>query len=373
MTAREQLRVAVLYPANLASPRATPTRARINIQAIGQKVALHVIAEAGDSGSPASTTCSGDRGGDSKGREFSRLGFFRYTRRALRQLEAIKPDVIHAITTVAALPAALYKRRHPSTRFIFEMHGLAYFEQQDLRIGKRLALGFLDYWGAKHADAIIAMSHTQRDLLQRIYRARPEKIHVLWGPVDLDLFSYKEPRPSPPFVVGYCGNDCFWQGLATIFEASRILEPHPEIHFLLMGFPKERYLGIGLPNVTFTGPISRAETPGYLSRCHVLLSPRIGHPATETQYPFKLSAYLAAGRPVVVTAVNDQPAVVRQADCGFIVPPGNARALAEAILDLYRMPESQRLFLGRNARLFAERHLSLGHLSDMLLQIYRNS
>lgn len=368
MTTQEQLRVTVLYPANLASQRATPTRARINIQAVKQNVHLEVVEPTGNLDSPGTHP---DEQNLENPNDITRVrGFLTYTRKALQRLEAFKPNVVHAITTVAALPAVLYKRRYPSIRLVFEMHGLSYFEQQELQLFKRLGLGLIDYWGARRADVIIAMSYTQRDLINRLFRTHPAKVQVLWGPVDLDVFYTKDPSPSPPFIVGYSGNDLFWQGLETVFDACRLLEPYEDIRFLLMGFPGERYAKLGLRNATFTGPLSREETPAYLNRCHVLLSPRIAHKATETQYPFKLSAYLATGRPVIATAVNDQPVVINQANCGVIVPPGNAEALAEAILGLYRMPESARLALGRNARSFAENNLSISHLTEALLRIY---
>lgn len=371
MSLQEKPRVVVIYPAELTSPRATPTRVRLNIEAVENSLNLEVIAQESKPNPPDACSFKQDKQHDRKSSMPS--GFLGFTKTALRRLDEVKPDVIHAVTTVAVLPAVLYKRRHPSVRIVFEMHGLSYFEQRELQFLKRLVLGFIDFWGARRADAVIAMSYTQRELIRRLFRVNPAKIRVLWGPVDLNLFCSGDPPPSPPFIVGYCGNDLFWQGLETVYEACRLLEPYPDIRFLLMGFPGERYASLGLHNATFTGPLSREETPSYMNRCHVLLSPRIAHKATETQYPFKLSAYLATGRPVIVTSVNDQRTVVERADCGVITPPGDARALADAILHLYRMPERERLTLGRNARSFAENSFSIEHLGEALLNLYCKS
>ena len=51
----------------------------------------------------------------------------------------------------------------------------------------------------------------------------PDKVRVSWGPVDLRLFRYAEPPPAAPFVVGYAGNDVFWQGTDTIIASARLL------------------------------------------------------------------------------------------------------------------------------------------------------
>ena len=367
MAPEESLRVVFIFPANLGGARATPIRACVTIQAVRERFQTHALALGGD---PAWVEILpvGQQRADGRPPRFR---LWRFTQEALPRLEALAPQVIHAITTVAAVPALLYKRRHPHTRLVFEMHGVTCLELREAWWHKRLFYGLLDYLGARQSDAIVAMSCTQRDFLRRWFHVEPEKIHVLWGPVDLELFRYQAPPPSPPFVVGYSGNDRFWQGFETILEACRLLQQYADIHFVLMGFPPERYLGLGLRNATFAGVLPREEVPAHLSRCHILLSPRAGGSVTETQCPFKLSAYLALGRPVIASAVSDQPMILNQADCGLVVPPGNAGALAEAILQLWRMPEIRRLELGYNARLFAERHLSLQHLADALSEIYR--
>jgi glycosyltransferase involved in cell wall biosynthesis len=214
------------------------------------------------------------------------------------------------------------------------------------------------------------MSFSQRELLRRWLRVRREKVRVLWGPVDLQLFRYEEPPPAPPFVVGYAGNDVFWQGTETVIAAARLLRDQRDIRVHLLGFPAERYRD-GLPdNVSLLGVVPRDEVPTALARCHVLVSPRARLVVSDSQYPFKLSAYLAAGRPVVATEVSDQPRVIGEAGCGVVVPPGDPAALAEALRRLAALPGAERLALGRRARAFAEQRLSLDALADALVTIY---
>jgi glycosyltransferase involved in cell wall biosynthesis len=188
--------------------------------------------------------------------------------------------------------------------------------------------------------------------------------------VDLDLFRYEDPPPAPPFILGYSGNDVFWQGTETVLAAARLLQDDPGLRVHLMGFPVERYREAAPSNVSLLGVVPRDDVPRQLARCHVLVSPRARHFVSNSQYPFKLSAYLAAGRPIVATAVSDQPHVLGEAGCGVIVPAGDAHALAEAVRRLAALPEAERLALGRRARAFAERRLSPDSLVVALTAIY---
>jgi glycosyltransferase involved in cell wall biosynthesis len=360
-TVRRPARVAFVFPWDLESEKATAIRARLTIEAVRGLREGHTV------DTVAVVSPKLDRLPRAKG-----FWLQRFVPAALRELEASTPDVIHAITTQSIVPALLYRRRHPGTRVVFEMHGLTCLELDGVRLGRRLLLGLLDTWGARGADAIVAMSFSQRDLLRRWLRVRPDKVRVLWGPVDLELFRYREPPPAPPFIVGYAGNDVFWQGTETIVAAARLLQDDPGIRVRLMGFPVERHRA-GMPrNVTLLGVVPRDAVPLELARCHVLVSPRARHVVSDSQYPFKLSAYLAAGRPIVATAVSDQPRVVGEAGCGVIVPPGDAAALAAALRRLVALPDSERAALGRLGRAFAEQRLSPGALAHALVAIYND-
>jgi glycosyltransferase involved in cell wall biosynthesis len=365
--------IAYLYPdpKHLKIERASTIRARLTIRALRHVVQVHELAMVGAPNWVESPSVEPSISHE-KDRRPTRLGLWHFSRRALVFLEEIRPQIIHAITTHAIAPSLVFKHRHPETRVVFEMHALAYLELRNDLLRRRLTSGLLDYLGARRADHIVAMSHTQRELLKKWFRVRPEKVLVSWGPVDMDLFRYQDPSPSPPFLVGYSGGDEFWHGLNTILEAARILQYDEEIRFLLMGFPSEQYVGLGLTNVAFFDALPREEVVGHLSRCHLTLSPTKGGRVTDSQYPFKLSAYLASGRPVVATSASDQPLVLKQADSGFVVPPNDSRALAEAILRVKSMEEDKRLELGQNARRFAERNLSLNKLADDLLDIYHS-
>jgi glycosyltransferase involved in cell wall biosynthesis len=299
-----------------------------------------------------------------------RLSSFRFARRAFPILKRYRPDVIHAMTTGAVLAAFFYKLRHPTVRLVFESHGLMRYEMASARPAAKLYYSALDRLGVLIADAVIVMSHTQKAIMVRHRMGPSKKMRVLWGPVETVSIPSASPPSEPPLRLGYLGNGSFWQGVDTIYEAAGMLGEDKDLEVVLAGVePPENRSVPG--NVRFMGRLPEDEGPTFLQSCHVLLSPRLGGPVTQTQYPHKLSYYLAAGRPVIASNVNDQPKILQMAGCGRTFDPGDSASLARAVSEMTNVGREERIEMGKRARRFAERHLSLEALKRALNEIYR--
>jgi glycosyltransferase involved in cell wall biosynthesis len=79
---------------------------------------------------------------------------------------------------------------------------------------------------------------------------------------------------------------------------------------------------------------------------------------------------LAMGLPVVSTTVGSIPDVVVDGETGFVVPPRDARALAERI-DLLLKDASLRKRMGEQGRALVERSYALDRMLDELERVYR--
>ncbi|MEK7133862.1 MAG: glycosyltransferase family 4 protein [Patescibacteria group bacterium] len=298
------------------------------------------------------------------------VGMFSFTRAALSALKSFGPDIVHGFTTASVPSMLIYKwfvnRR---AKVVFEMHGLAWLEQKHASsFFKRLLFLKMDYLGLWFSNAVIAMSNTEKTFLSK--RASGRRIHVLWGPVDF-LPEYVEPPPRPFSAVGYVGNSERWQGLEHVIEAAELLQDRGDIRFELAGFnfeDEQRFPRLN--NVHYVGRVERKDVLAFLHACNVLISSRLSEPVSDMQFPQKLSEYLAAGRPVIVSSASDQALVVTEGRCGSVLSSVDGHAIAEAITHFAGLSRDEKAQLGKNAREFCKKNLHITAFSTKLKAVY---
>jgi glycosyltransferase involved in cell wall biosynthesis len=89
--------------------------------------------------------------------------------------------------------------------------------------------------------------------------------------------------------------------------------------------------------------------------------------------PLTLLEAMGAGVPAISTRVGRAPEVIEDGENGRLVPPGDAAALAAAILEAYQHPEWRRQWAERGERTIGEKY-SLDHMlrqfADIYLELY---
>ncbi len=169
-------------------------------------------------------------------------------------------------------------------------------------------------------------------------------------------------------VILYAGAHGPANDLQVVLEAARLLQGSM-VHFLLVGDGKDKprlqqlAASWGLENVTFLPPLPKRQMPALLSTVDIGLA--ILKPLDEykTTYPNKVFDYMAAGLPVLLAIDGVIRDVVEAAGCGIFIPPGNAKALAEASIKLACDPDLRRTMGGRG-RTYLERHFDRRHLGE---------
>lgn len=175
------------------------------------------------------------------------------------------------------------------------------------------------------------------------------------------------------FPVVFAGNVGAGQAVEVIVEAAELLHPYPEIRFIVFGqgsrweWLREQVQTKGLTNLHLPGRFPVNTMPGLMQKASALLVTLTGEPIFALTVPNKVQAYMAAGRPILACLNGEGARIVEEAAAGLSVPAGDAKALAAAVLRLYRMLPEQRAEMGANGRRYFKEHFDHDKLIDELV------
>jgi glycosyltransferase involved in cell wall biosynthesis len=217
-------------------------------------------------------------------------------------------------------------------------------------------------------SVVLANSNAVRDSLVADDGFALGKLRVILNGVDTDRF--QGPSQRTRLFPGVMGTLIVAVGNMhsevkghrwLITAAAAVVSEFPNTRFVLVGDGSERprferqVAELGLTrNVVFLG--QRPDIPEILSACDVAVL------ASRSEgMPNAILEYMAAGLPVVATAVGGTRDLVSNRATGYLVPPENSEALASAILDCLRNPEAAR-GIAENGRLMVERKFSFDRL-----------
>ena len=151
--------------------------------------------------------------------------------------------------------------------------------------------------------------------------------------------------PDDKIIVLYSGNMGYKHGLKNVLETAKYLQAQAKIHFVFCGTGAVRSDlesdAKGLPNVQFLPLQPLEKLNGLLNIADIHILPQRAD-AADLVMPSKLSGMLASGKAVIATANPGTEVAEIVGRLGVVVPPGDALALADAILGLADNPERMR-------------------------------
>lgn len=279
-------------------------------------------------------------------------------------------DAVFCFNTSPVLmcwPAIRYARKHkiPFTNYVLDLwpENLYSVLPVSNKLLRRIAQGVSDHL-YKQADRLIAMSEPlQQRLCERT--GKPKSAVAAIPQYCEDFYAVPqhdaalEERFAGRFNLVFTGTFTPAQSLDMVLRA--VLEARAagaeSLHLLLVGDGMSRESLQTLAQelhaedaVTFYGSVPAKEVPKFTALADALLISLSDSPDLGLTVPGKLASYMAAGKPILASMNGAGFAAVQQSGGGLVSPACDQHALAENMLRLTTMTETDRAALGTKAK-----------------------
>ena len=320
-----------------------------------------------------------------------RHGFFRTARDWVVAQHASDPwDIVHSQSY-----AAIGLRRCSPAPLVATLFGVSFGETQYEAVVfralsarakwravaryPRIAAGMALVWQfARYPDRLVVLSEFSRgELRRRLSGAQARRVHVVPCGIDTQRFVPGD-REQVKSELGLSGPTLFaasrldpQKGMQVAVEAMRHLDDldvtlsigghgsyaqqlHQQVDRLKPG------------RVRLVGRLSEADLVRYYQAADVFVYPELTKPA----FGLVAAEAMACGTPVVGSDWGGIPETV--GDGGVLVPPGNAKALADTVRNLVTQPQRRRE-LGEQARRRVCERFSLGRMAQEIERVYEKA
>ena len=295
--------------------------------------------------------------------------------------DPVAADVVHTHTWYVGLGGMLTQAIHdlPLVGTLHSLEPLRPWKADQLGTGYAVST-WAERLAVERAERVIAVSAQMRADILSHFQVAPERVVVIHNGVDADAFRRTEAREvlarhqvREPYVL-FVGRISEQKGIFQLLEAARALPDEVSL-VLCASSPDTPELAArlqaavaGRPRVQWINamlPVS--EVVQLYSHAAVFACPSIYEPFGL----INLEA-MACGTPVVASRVGGIPEVVVDGETGWLVPPGDPAALAEALRVSLADPTRARR-MGEAGRRRVEAHFSWDRIAEHTLAVYRDA
>jgi glycosyltransferase involved in cell wall biosynthesis len=253
-------------------------------------------------------------------------------------------------------------------RLVVEVHGdfeRSLFLQREVRFPGlyRFLMKRSAGYAINQADVVRAISNSTVEQLRRWAPTKPVVKFPAWTDIGTFLRSCISRENDLTTTILYAGVLTPLKGIHHLVDAvSLIAEQFPWAQLLIIGKEedgryaaslREHVRAVGLESrVQFMGPQPQSELAIWMAKAFVLVLPSISEGLGRV-----IIEAMASGTPVIGSRVGGIPELIEDGARGFLVPPGDERALAEKLRWMLENPDAARA-MGERARSFAEQLFS---------------
>lgn len=290
---------------------------------------------------------------------------FKMIRHIVQRIKEFEPDLIH------------FQHRHQWFNFAlpFLTHYPLVITIHDPihHVGDRSARKtpqFIADFGYRRADQVIVHGEAVKDLVNQRLRIPKELIHVV-PHIALGNDKNQNHIQEEDQLILFFGRIWEYKGLEYLIQAEpMITEKVPEAQFMIAGRGEdfERYRRMMIhPDrfIVHNEFISDQRCAELYRRASIVVLPYI-----EASQSGVIPMAYTYSKPVVATSVGGLPEMIEHGQTGYLVPPRDARALAEAVINLLKNKELRHRF-GKNAKQKSDDEWSPDVVARQTVEVYK--
>jgi starch synthase len=295
--------------------------------------------------------------------------------------DRVTADVVHTHTWYVGLGGMLVQAIHhvPLVVTLHSLEPLRPWKADQLGSGYAVST-WAERLAVERADRVIAVSAQMRADILAHFRVDPGRVVVLHNGVDAGAFARTRRRDAlgrhrvkEPYVL-FVGRISEQKGIFHLLEAARDLPEGVEL-VLCASSPDTCELQTRLEAAVagragirwINAMLPVGEVVQLYSHAAAFVCPSVYEPFGL----INLEA-MACGTPVVATRVGGIPEVVVDGETGWLVEPGEPRALGGALRRVLADPERARA-MGQAGRRRVETHFSWERIAERTLELYRDA
>lgn len=283
----------------------------------------------------------------------------------VRLCRRVRPHIVHANSSKAGILGRIAARIAGVPSRVFTVHGWAFAAYPG-------RTGTLYLWAERLLRPLttrtICVAENERRLGFAARTCTPERTSVIHNAVDVAATAVATPDTAAPRLVSV-GRLKYPKDFRTLVEAIALLGGR-ELLLEIVGEGPDRdelqalidRLGLG-SRVVLGG--QRDDVPALLARSSAFVLSSVSE-----GLPISVIEAMAAGLPVVASDVGGVGELVADGETGFLIPPGDAQALADALAELLDEPLLRR-DLGAAGRRRAEALFDLHAFREAHLRLFR--
>lgn len=236
-------------------------------------------------------------------------------------------------------------------------------------INNKYVLGFFRHYVKsqyKHSDKILMSSKSfEKSILE--YGCYEDKLVYFpqWSDGIDGVEKIPDNAPNIPdgFKLMFAGAVGEAHGFECTLQAALLTKEHKDIKWIIVGdgrrldwvknFVKEH----GLEKTVFMlGRFPSETMPWFFKQADVMLVTLNDDPLFKLYAPAKISSYMAAAKPIVAVLNGEGAEVIKEAECGWSLPAGDAEGFAKLAIELSKKDKAVLEEKGQNALKYYNAH-----------------